>query len=65
MLSFFDLSELNTTEYSLAMQAYRDAAMIKGLYFKMFVNVRWLLRSSQHIGMKESSISTKIAQFIG
>ena len=61
MLSFFELSELSVSEYGALLLAYRDAALIKGLYFKMFTIVRWLLSSSQAAGMKDSEISKKIA----
>jgi hypothetical protein len=44
MLSFFELSDLGNEDYGAIMQAYRDSALIKGMYFKMFTHVRWLLK---------------------
>ena len=42
MLGFFSLEELSNNDFEAIMGIYRDAALVKALYFRLFQLFEWL-----------------------
>lgn len=60
IIGFFDLYELPQSEFDTLLTFYRDAALIKALYFRMFAQMRWLLQSTAF--MRSSPIANEVAR---
>jgi hypothetical protein len=42
VLGFFSLEELSNNDFEAIMGIYRDAALVKALYFRLFQLFEWL-----------------------
>ena len=49
VLGFFSLKELSNSDFEAIMVIYRDAALIKALYFRLFLLFNWLKESTAEL----------------
>lgn len=47
-LSFFNLSQLASEECANVIQCFRDLALLKALYWRMFSYFRWIINDTTH-----------------
>jgi hypothetical protein len=63
LLGFFDLNKVSDSQYKAIISHYRDLALVKALYWRMFDHFRWLILATS--GLNTSSISENLFNYGG
>lgn len=63
LLGFFDLTKVSQNEYKVLLSFYRDIALLKALYWRMFDHFRWLVQATST--QMQTSISDNLSKYGG
>lgn len=63
LLGFFDLNKVSDSQFKTIISHYRDLALVKALYWRMFDHFRWLVQATS--GLNTSKISENLFNYGG
>jgi len=64
LFGFFDLANVPQSDYKTLLSMYRDIALLKSLYWRMFDHFRWLVSATAH-SCQHTSLSDCLSKYGG